>query len=228
MGIQQLTPLTAAKHSGDIFMKLIGDGSLGAITVYGGDFKAGEGSYSSAQFSLKSYQRIFLNEVIHLDRLANLETVSLESNGRDTLSTVGRALVGELIAGPFGAIIAAGTAKARNQVTFLATFDDNRKFLGSTDSETFKSWMGVLLTRQLRKVRDEEVKARNEEVEAAKASRDKEIEAAKAARADAMISRYIKEQEAALTVGQQQTAPTAKRALTPAAPVFGKRLTGPE
>jgi hypothetical protein len=119
---------------------------LATITVYGGDFKAGKGSYASKQFIFIT--GIFSAERVPLDRLATLETVSLENNGRDTGSTVGRALVGELLAGPFGAIIAAGTAKARNQVTFLATFDDNRQFLGATDSETFKTWMGTLLTRR--------------------------------------------------------------------------------
>ena len=123
---------------------------MATITVYGGDFKAGRGTYSSKQFNFKSDKGtgIFFGESIPLDRLAKLETVSLENNGRDTGSTVGRALVGELLAGPFGAIIAAGTAKGRNQVTFLATFDDNRQFLGATDSETFKTWMGTLLTRR--------------------------------------------------------------------------------
>jgi hypothetical protein len=123
---------------------------LATITVYGGDFKAGQGTYSSKQFNLKSDTGpgVFFGESIPLDRLAKLETVSLENNGRDTGSTVGRALVGELLVGPIGAIIAAGTAKNRNQVTFLATFDDNRQFLGATDSETFKTWMGTLLTRR--------------------------------------------------------------------------------
>jgi hypothetical protein len=96
---------------------------------------------------LASVGRVF-DENIHLERLLKLETVSLENDGRSTLSSVGRALVGELIAGPFGALIAAGTAKGRNQVTFLATFDDDRQFLGATDSEIFKSWTGYLLTRK--------------------------------------------------------------------------------
>lgn len=123
---------------------------MATITVYGGDFKAGQGSYLFKQFNLKSNARTWLTETITipLDRLAKLETVSLENNGRDTLSTAGRAVVGELLAGPIGAIVAAGTAKGRNQVTFLATFDDNRQFLGATNSETFKSWMGALLTRR--------------------------------------------------------------------------------
>ena len=123
---------------------------MATITVYGGDFKAGQGTYSSKQFNLKSDTGpgVFFGESIPLDRLAKLETVSLENNGRDTGSTVGRALVGELLVGPIGAIIAAGTAKNRNQVTFLASFDDNRQFLGATDAEAFKTWMGTLLTRR--------------------------------------------------------------------------------
>jgi len=119
---------------------------LATITVYGGDFKAGQGSYASKKFTFST--GIFSCERIPLDSLAKLETVGLENNGRDTGSAVGRALVGELLVGPIGAIIAAGTAKNRNQVTFLASFDDNRQFLGATDAEAFKTWMGTLLTRR--------------------------------------------------------------------------------
>ena len=118
-----------------------------AITVYGGTW-AGRCSYLFKKFTFKPHKLWQFDETVPLDRLASLETVSLESDGRSTLSTVGRALVGDLIAGPFGALIAAGTAKGRNQVTFFATFDDNRQFMGATDSETFLSWTGYLLTRK--------------------------------------------------------------------------------
>ena len=158
--------------------------------------RRGKCSYFFKKFSLKSYDRFF-DEAIPLDRLASLKTVSLENDGRSTLSTVGRALVGDLIAGPFGAIIAAGTAKGRNQVTFLATFDDNRQFLGTTDSETFKSWTGYLLTRERAQENNAAAAA---EKEAEKVAREAQEEARKVARADALIARYIDEQKATISV----------------------------
>ena len=193
---------------------------MAAVTVYGGDFKAGKCSYFSKKFSLKSYDRLLFDEVIPLGSLASLETVSHESDGRSTLSTVGRALVGDLIAGPFGAIIAAGTAKGRNQVTFLATFADNRQFMGATDSETFKSWTGYLLTRK-----------RAQENSTAAAA---EEEAKKVARADALIARYIDEQKATAPVvdpskptsdGTQNFDARQERHLHnhTTVPIFGKR-----
>jgi hypothetical protein len=148
---------------------------LAAVTVYGGDFKAGRCSYLFKKFTFKPHKLWQFDETVSLDQLANLEVVSLESDGRSTLSTIGRALVGDLIAGPFGAIISAGTAKGRNQVTFLATFVDNRQFMGATDSETFKSWTGYLLTR--------------------KREEDRNV-----ARADTLIAQYIDEQKATVPV----------------------------
>jgi hypothetical protein len=204
---------------------------LATVTVYGGDFKAGKSSYFFEKFSLKSYDRFLFDEVIPLGRLASLETVSLESDGRSTLSTVGRALVGDLIAGPFGAIILAGTAKGRNQVTFLATFDDNRQFLGATDSETFKSWTGYLLTR---KRAQENNAATAAEKEAKKIAREAEEEAGKVARADALIARYIDEQKATASAVEPPK-PTSERMQDfdarqgrliqshAAVPAFGKR-----
>ena len=165
---------------------------MATVTVYGGDFKPGKCSYFFTKFRLKSYDRLLFDEAIPIDQLSNLETVSLESDGRNTFSTVGRALVGDLIAGPFGAVIAAGTAKGRNLVTFLATFDDNRQFLGATDSETFKSWTGHLLTR---KRAHEKNALASAEREAKKVATEAEEEAGKVARADALIARYIDEQK---------------------------------
>lgn len=193
---------------------------MAAVTVYGGDFKAGRCSYLFKKFTFKPQKLWQFDETVPLDQLVSLETVSLESDGRSTLSTVGRALVGDLIAGPFGAIIAAGTAKGRNQVTFLATFADNRQFMGATDSETFKSWKGYLLTRK-----------RAQETGVAAAA---EEEAKQVARTDALIARYIEEQRAtASVVASQNLASDAMQNLDPrqglpmhsreTIPTFGKR-----
>jgi hypothetical protein len=186
------------------------DCHLATVTVYGGDFKPAKTSYFFKQFSLKSHDRRWLDETIPLDRLATLETISLESDGRNTLSTVGRALVGDLLAGPFGAIIAAGTAKGRNQVTFLAIFDDNRQFMGSTDSETFKSWTGHLLTK----------KRRQEKLPPPIPEREDAIDAEKVTRADALIARYLDEQKAGNSIVGSLKSQLAQ---SDGAPTFGKR-----
>ena len=193
---------------------------MATVTVYGGDFKPGKGSYFFGKFAFKPHKLWQFDETVPLDQLVSLETVSLESDGRSTLSTVGRALVGDLVAGPFGAIIAAGTAKGRNQVTFLATFNDKRQFMGATDSETFKSWTGYLLTRK-----------RAQENSGAAAA---EEEAKKVARTDALIARYIEEQKATVpAVDPRNPASNAMQNLDPrqarpmhsraTVPTFGKR-----
>jgi hypothetical protein len=193
---------------------------LAAFTVYGGDFKAGRCSYLFKKFTFKPHSLWQFDETVPLDQLVSLETISLESDGRSTLSTVGRALVGDLIAGPFGAIIAAGTAKGRNQVTFLATFDDKRQFMGATDSETFKTWAGYLLTRK-----------RAEEKSGGATA---EEEAKKVARTDALIARYIEEQKVTVPlVDPQNLGSDATQNLDPrnerqlhsrsTVPTFGKR-----
>ena len=178
---------------------------MAAITVYGGDFKPGRGSYLFKAFNLPSLTRFF-HESIPLDRLAKLEMMTLENSGRDAASVAGRALVGEVIAGPLGALIAAGTAKVTNQVTFLAVFDDNRQLLGSTDSETFKTWMGVLLTRQ-------RLAATQAMIEA----RDLEKESAAAARNEALVANYVEQQARVKTTTPPSSTPTSSTSS------FGKR-----
>jgi hypothetical protein len=181
---------------------------LATVTVYGGDFNAGKFDYFYNTFSLGSDGRLF-REKIKIERLISLEIVSLESDGRNTLSTVGRALIGEVIAGPLGALIGAGTAKGRNQVTFLVTFDDNRQLLGATDSETFNSWSGYLLTRK-----------RLQEREADSA-------AAKASKADELIARYVAEQKAPPPLPelppQDPNRQKERQIRGSAIPAFGKR-----
>jgi hypothetical protein len=119
---------------------------MAKVTVHAGDFKPGQGSFTSllkdretgivGAFTLRTEAHAFIGETILVAQLASVEIASEEAVKR-VGGTVGWGLAGAALLGPVGllaGLLAGGRGK---DVTFVARFKDGRRLLATTDSKTF-------------------------------------------------------------------------------------------
>ncbi len=115
---------------------------MAKIKIHAGDWGKGSGAFSFGSFSLpKGGWGGF--EGIHKSRLATIELASEESVKR-VGGTLGWGVVGGVLLGPVGllaGLLAGGRGK---DVTFIATFKDGRKLLGTTDNKSYISMSAAL------------------------------------------------------------------------------------
>ena len=113
---------------------------MGNITVLsGGDFASGQGSFSVETrpfgcFVLPTAKN--KAEGITANHLGAVEKITEESVKRMG-GAVGLGLVGGAAFGPVGLLAGLLGGGKRTEVTFIATFKDGRKLLGSTDPKTY-------------------------------------------------------------------------------------------
>jgi hypothetical protein len=82
-----------------------------------------------------------VQEHIPLRLIRKVEVVNKEA--RSSAAAVQRGVAGALIGGIAGAVIGVATANGDSTVTFRAEFEDGRRLLASTDTETFTVLLGA-------------------------------------------------------------------------------------
>lgn len=119
---------------------------LGSIQVHAGDFKKGSGSFVGEHFRLRVPGEFWSDE-IGIESVAEIEVASEES-----VKAIGGALgwgaAGGLLLGPAGLLAGLLAGGNRKQVTFVCSFEDGRKFLGTTDSGTWTQIMAAILDHE--------------------------------------------------------------------------------
>jgi len=109
---------------------------VGAIKIQAGDFDKGGGhrfwtiGFGGPRFQMKS------GEIIPASALQSVELVT-EGNAVRPRGAVGWGVAGALVAGPLGAAAGAIIGGYGTEKTFVAEFNDGRKFFGSTDVKTY-------------------------------------------------------------------------------------------
>ena len=117
--------------------------AFGAFEVHAGDFKKGKSSQFAGDHFLMKVTEEFFRQKIPATELEVLE-IATEENVKQLGGTLGWGLAGGLLLGPVGllaGLLAGGRSK---QVTFVATFKDGRKFLGTADSKTFTKMQAAI------------------------------------------------------------------------------------
>lgn len=108
---------------------------MAAIKVHGGSFRKGQGAYGWGTLSLPKEGSILALETINAAELSDVE-IATEETFRKKGSALGLAVGGALLLGPLG-LFAGALGGKRKEVTFVATFNDGRAFVGTTDAPTF-------------------------------------------------------------------------------------------
>lgn len=111
---------------------------MSKIKIHAGDFGAGSANmmFSMITFPWKPGDGFTAGEKILLSELAEVEQANDEAVKRIG-GTVGWGVVGAAVLGPVGLLAGLLAGGRGTDVTFVAKFKDNRKFLGTTDSKTF-------------------------------------------------------------------------------------------
>lgn len=109
---------------------------MAKVEVHAGDWvKGGQHQFSFGSFSLMKPGAWF-HENVPASRLTSLE-IATEANVKRLGGTLGWGAVGAIALGPLGllaGLVAGGNGK---NVTFIATFDDGRSMLATTDAKAF-------------------------------------------------------------------------------------------
>lgn len=124
---------------------------MSAIKVYGGDFLAGEGTYTLGVLSLPTKAHTVLGESIAADQLQTIEPITQE-NHKQVVSTAAGAAIGAVVAGPIGALVGALASGNRTRVGFVATFFDGRALVGATDANTFAKLCAASLAKPAKQI----------------------------------------------------------------------------
>ena len=122
---------------------------MATVTVHGGDFLEGVGTFSpgtitSGAFVLRTSEHPWVGESIPLSQLEIVEVASEDSVKRIG-GTIAWAAAGALALGPVGLLAGLVLGGKRKEVTFVARFRDGRKLLATTDSGTFIKLQAAVL-----------------------------------------------------------------------------------
>jgi len=109
---------------------------MAKIKIHAGDFPKGEGQFMFGAFTLKTADNPFWGEGISANQLEQVEIASEESI-KKLGGAIGWGLVGGALLGPVGLLAGLLLGGKKKQVCFVAKLKDGRKFLASTDSQTF-------------------------------------------------------------------------------------------
>jgi hypothetical protein len=120
---------------------------VASIKVHGGDFLTQPGHFSFGTIRLMTKEHSFLGEAFSCEQLASLEIVT-EANVKRLGGTIGWGAVGAVALGPVGLLAGLLSGGRKTEVTFLAAFKDGRKFLGTTDAQTYAAILGGFTTAQ--------------------------------------------------------------------------------
>lgn len=111
---------------------------LGEMKLHAGDFGEGTAHYFD---SLRSFSMpkggFFKTDSISATEIKTVEKASEESVKR-LGGTIGWGVAGGLVLGPVGILAGLLLGGKSNETTFVVKFKDGRKFLATTDSDTYK------------------------------------------------------------------------------------------
>lgn len=110
---------------------------MGKVKVHAGDFHKIDAHVGINNITLRTDDHPWMGEVFHLSQLEDVE-IATEESVKKIGGTVGWGLAGGALFGPVGLLAGLLLGGRKNEVTFVARFEDGRKLLGTTDSKTFK------------------------------------------------------------------------------------------
>lgn len=110
---------------------------MAKIQLHAGDWGIGRGEFAmSGGFLLPIPGKIFEKETVRFSELSGIEAATEESVKRIG-GTIGWGAAGAILLGPVGLLAGLLGGGRGKDVTFVATFKDGRKLMGTTDSKTF-------------------------------------------------------------------------------------------
>ncbi|GAB7553338.1 hypothetical protein NRB_28440 [Novosphingobium sp. 11B] len=116
---------------------------MAALKVHGGNFRSGQGSYLWGSLNLPKEGTFLATETISVSKLIDVQ-VATEESIRKWGSAIGFGIGGALLLGPVG-LLAGVLGGKRKEVTFVATLDDGRGFIATSDAEVFAKLKGASL-----------------------------------------------------------------------------------
>lgn len=110
--------------------------AFGTFKVLAGDFQSGNASqYVDGKLIMKTEGKFF-REKIPVTEIATLERATEEAI-INTGGAIGWGLAGSLMFGPAGLVAGLMLGGKGQEITFICTFKDGRKFLATTSSKLF-------------------------------------------------------------------------------------------
>lgn len=106
---------------------------MGMIKIHGGDFTEQSVYFCGDVLVISGKVK---NEEINSNRLRSVE-VATEEAIKKLPGSIGLGLVGGLLLGPVGMVAGVLAGGNKKEITFTATFHDNRSFVATTDPKTF-------------------------------------------------------------------------------------------
>jgi len=115
---------------------------MAKIKILAGSFPKGEAYIYFGQITLPGQSSAiafnhFLRDLEEID-------VASEENVKKVGGTLGWGAAGAILLGPAGLLAGLLLGGKKKEVTFVAKFKDDKKMLGSTDSETYKTMMASI------------------------------------------------------------------------------------
>ena len=120
---------------------------MSKIVISGGNIDCKRCDFISRHFIFRSKNKHTPIERISAERI---QTISIESenDSKDWFDACGLAAVGSLVLGPIGLLAGLLMGGRKKKICFVATFNDDRKILGTTDSEIYKKIRSAMITAQ--------------------------------------------------------------------------------
>jgi hypothetical protein len=126
--------------------------AIGLIKVHAGDFSGG--MLTKTYFTMRPILKMRVAganswEQMSLSEIAEIEVASEESVKR-LGGTIGWGIVGNALLGPVGLLAGLIEGGKGKDVTFICTFNDGRKFLGTTSSSVYTQFRAARFTAEHR------------------------------------------------------------------------------
>ena len=110
--------------------------NLGTIEVLAGDFIPGKDhQFLKDAFVLKRPKKFF-RETIPVSEVESIEMAS-EENTKKLAGSIGLGVAGAVLLGPVGLLAGVLAGGNKKTVTFICTFKDGRKFMGTTSTKIY-------------------------------------------------------------------------------------------
>jgi hypothetical protein len=111
---------------------------MAVIKVLAGDFLPGNADYSWGSITLLTEGKGFFADShnISINELESID-IATEDSVKKLGGTVGWGVAGAALLGPAGLLAGLLLGGKKKEVTFVAKFNDGRKFMGTSDSKTY-------------------------------------------------------------------------------------------
>jgi hypothetical protein len=109
---------------------------MATIKILAGDFLKGDSNFSFGSLSLRTKEHSFLGEIIPAKEIDEIEIANEEST-KKIGGTIGWGAAGAIVFGPAGLLAGLLLGGRKKEVTFVAKLKDGRKFMATTDPNTY-------------------------------------------------------------------------------------------